>query len=101
MRDLEPAAAGGALSSRAQQSVLALRSNPSDLKHVKQPLWIDPSRGNPQLMLYSVVDDRSGVDYEYHCVYGEDVEAALRFMFNAMSPKPVETFPFQGIPDMI
>lgn len=76
--------------------------SPSDLKHVKQPLWIDPSRGNPQLMLYSVVDDRSGVDYdEYHCVYGEDVEAALRFMFNAMSPKPVETFPFQGIPDMI
>jgi hypothetical protein len=76
--------------------------SPSDLKHVKQPLWIDPSRGNPLLMLYSVVDDRSGVDYdEYHCVYGEDVEAALRFLFNAMSPKPVEAFPFQGIPDMI
>ncbi len=76
--------------------------SPSDLKHVKQPLGIDPSRGNPQLMLYSVVDDRSGVDYdEYHCVYGEDVEAALRFLFNAMSTKPVETFPFQGIPDMI
>ena len=28
-------------------------------------------------MLYSVVDDRSGVYYqEYRCVYGEDVEAA-------------------------
>ena len=36
-------------------------------------------------MLYSVVDDRSGVAYqEYHGVYGEDVEAALRFLFNAM-----------------
>jgi hypothetical protein len=40
-------------------------------------------------MLYSVVDDRSGVVYqEYHCVYGEDVEAALRFLFAAMTPKP-------------
>jgi hypothetical protein len=36
-------------------------------------------------MLYSIVDDRSGVCYqEYHCVYGEDVEAALRFLFNAL-----------------
>ena len=50
-------------------------------------------------MLFSVVDDRSGVYYqEYRCVYGEDVEAALRFLFNAMPPKPVEGFPFQGIP---
>ena len=32
-------------------------------------------------MLYSVVDDRSGVAYqEYHGVYGEDVEAALRLL---------------------
>lgn len=53
-------------------------------------------------MLFSVVDDRSGVAYqEYRCVYGEDVEAALRFLFNAMSPKPVEGFPFQGRPAMI
>ena len=37
-------------------------------------------------MLFSVVDDRSGVAYqEYRCVYGEDVEAALRFLFNAMA----------------
>ena len=29
-----------------------------------------------QQMLFSVVDDRSGVAYqEYRCVYGEDVEA--------------------------
>jgi hypothetical protein len=53
-------------------------------------------------MLYSVVDDRSGVAYqEYHCVYGEDVEAALRFLFNAMAPKPLEGFPFQGIPELL
>jgi hypothetical protein len=76
--------------------------SPSDLKHVKQPLWIDPNRGSPTLMLYSVVDDRSGVAYqEYHCVYGEDVESALRFLFAAMAPKPDERFTFQGIPSML
>lgn len=53
-------------------------------------------------MLYSVVDDRSGVAYqEYHGVYGEDVEAALRFLFNAMAPKAVEGLPFQGRPAML
>lgn len=58
--------------------------------------------GRPVLMLYSVVDDRSGVAYqEYHVVHGEDVEAALRFLFNAMSPKKIEGFQFQGIPLMI
>jgi hypothetical protein len=57
--------------------------SPSDLKHIDQPDWIDPARGAPTLMLYSVVDDRSGVAYqEYHCVYGEDAETALRFLFN-------------------
>lgn len=76
--------------------------SPSDLKHVKSPAWIEPGRGHPLLMLYSVVDDRSGVAYqEYHGVYGEDVEAALRFMFAAMSPKSPEDFPFQGIPQML
>jgi hypothetical protein len=53
-------------------------------------------------MLYSVVDDRSGVCYqEYRCVYGEDVEAALRFLFAAMAPKPEEGFAFQGIPEAL
>ena len=53
-------------------------------------------------MLYSVVDDRSGMCYqEYHCVYGEDVEAALRFLFNAMTAKPNSSSPFQGIPATI
>ena len=43
--------------------------SPSDLKHIDKPDWIDPSRGMPTLMLFSVVDDRSGVTYqEYHCV---------------------------------
>ena len=63
--------------------------SPSDLKQLKAPPWIDADRqGAPTLMLFSVVDDRSGVAYqEYRCVYGEDAETALRFLFNAMSPK--------------
>ena len=76
--------------------------SPSDLKQINPPTWVQPGRGHPQLMLYSVVDDRSGVCYqEYHCVYGEDVEAALRFLFNAMSAKTLESFGFQGIPQML
>ncbi len=50
-------------------------------------------------MLYSVVDDRSGVAYqEYHCAYGEDVETALKFLFSAMAPKADARFPFCGRP---
>jgi hypothetical protein len=76
--------------------------SPSDLKEVKEPRWLEAGRGPPTLMLFSVVDDRSGVAYqEYHCVYGEDVEAALRFLSNAMAPKPRDGFPFQGIPHML
>ena len=56
-------------------------------------------KGQPTLMLYSVVDDRSGVAYqEYHCAYGEAVEAALQFLFNAMAPKADQRFPFGGRP---
>jgi hypothetical protein len=52
------------------------------------------------MTLYSVVDDRSGTSYqEYRCVYGEDAESALRFLFNAMAPK--EDTEFQGIPEML
>ena len=73
--------------------------SPSDLKQVEAPLWVEPGRGKPTLMLFSVVDDRSGVVYqEYRCVYGEDAESALRFLFNAMAPKPEPELPFQGIP---
>lgn len=76
--------------------------SPSDLKHIATPPWIDPTKGAPTLMLFSVVDDRSGVNYlEYRCVYGEDAESALRFLFNAMVPKADPAFPFQGRPKMI
>ncbi len=74
----------------------------SDLKRLKNSVELEPGRGKPLLMLYSVVDDRSGVAYqEYHEVYGEDVVSALKFLFNAMSAKTTEGFPFQGIPSMI
>jgi hypothetical protein len=76
--------------------------SPSDMKQLPAPPWIDASREALQLMLYSIVDDRSGVAYqEYHCVYGENVEAALRFLFNAMAPKAIDGFPFEGIPEML
>ncbi len=74
----------------------------SDLKRLKNATELESGRGKPLLMLYSVVDDRSGVSYqEYHEVYGEDVGAALKFLFNAMSAKEHQDFPFSGIPDMI
>jgi len=73
--------------------------SPSDLKHLKVPAWVDATKGPPTLMLYSVVDDRSGVAYqEYHCAYGEDVETALKFLFSAMAPKADARFPFCGRP---
>jgi len=77
--------------------------SPSDLKSLDEwPDWITKRQGRPLLMLYSIVDDRSGVAYqEYHVVYGEDVEAALRFLFKAMTPKNIDGFPFQGIPEII
>ncbi|MDB5773803.1 MAG: Integrase, catalytic region [Burkholderia sp.] len=76
--------------------------SPSDLKHIDKPDWIDPAKGQPTLMLFSVVDDRSGVGYqEYRCVYGEDAESAIRFLFNAMAAKGDAAFPFQGRPKMI
>jgi hypothetical protein len=73
--------------------------SPSDLKHLQAPAWVDETRGAPTLMLYSITDDRSGVVYqEYHCTYGEAVEVALQFLFNAMAPKAVAAFPFAGRP---
>ncbi|MEZ4536975.1 MAG: IS481 family transposase [Cyanobacteriota/Melainabacteria group bacterium] len=74
----------------------------SDLKQVEEPAWIEPGRGKPTLTLFSVVDDRSGVNYtEYWSVYGEEVETALRFLYNAMAPKKLDDFMFQGVPEMI
>ncbi|WP_197387928.1 DDE-type integrase/transposase/recombinase [Ralstonia pseudosolanacearum] len=76
--------------------------SPSDLKHIDRPAWIDPVKGEPTLMLFGIVDDRSGVAYEeYRCVYGEDVESALRFLFNAMATKADPAFAFQGRPKLI
>jgi hypothetical protein len=73
--------------------------SPSDLKQVEAPLWIEQGRGKPTLMLFSVVDDCSGVVYqEYRSVYGEDAESALRFLFNAFAAKPEPELPFQGLP---
>ena len=75
--------------------------SPSDLKQVPAPLWIEEGRGTPTLMLFSVVDDRSGAAYqEYRCVYGEDAASGLRFLFNAMAPKEEEGLVLQGIPKM-
>ncbi len=77
--------------------------SPSDLKQLPEwPAWVEDRQGKPVLMLYSLVDDRSGVAYqEYHVVFGEDVEAALRFLYRVMAVKETEGFPFQGIPQMI
>ena len=77
--------------------------SPSDLKEIEQPSWIDPNRkGLPVPMLFSVVDDRSGTSYqEYRCVYGEDAESGLRFLFNAMAPKDGDGPSLQGIPEAI
>ncbi len=77
--------------------------SPSDLKVLNEwPEWITKKEGKPVLMLYSVVDDRSGTAFQkYDVVYGEDAESALRFLFYAMSPKKIDGFPFHGIPEMI
>lgn len=77
--------------------------SPSDLKQLEAPpQWVQPGQRNPTFMLYSVMDDKSGSGYmEYHCVYGEDVEAALRFLFNAMFAKSVNGYLFRGIPKII
>ena len=71
---------------------------PSELKHLPQ----NGSEDNSSLLLASVVDDRSGLTYqEYHLSQGENVLMALRFLFNAMTPKVQKDCPFQGIPRMI
>lgn len=73
----------------------------SDLKRIDVPEWIDPEKGEPTLMLFSVVDDRSVVAcQEYQCVYGEDAGSALRFLYAAMAPKPDPGLPLQGRPKM-
>lgn len=76
-----------------------LDMSPSDLKQLPRPDWVEVGKA-PTLMLFSVVDDRSGAAYqEYRCVYGEDAESALKFLFNTMSPK--DDSPLQGIPEQL
>jgi hypothetical protein len=77
--------------------------SPSDPKQLPTSPWIDPDRsGTPTLTLFSVADDRSDVAYqEYRCVYGEDVEVALRFLFAAMARKTGGGDPSQGIPAIL
>jgi hypothetical protein len=49
--------------------------SPSDLRAVKEPSWVRPEVGAPTLMLFSVVDDRSGVAYqEYQCLHLRSVD---------------------------
>lgn len=87
---------------RHSNALWQLDLSPSDLKQLERPSWVEPGRGAPTLMLFSVVDDRSGLCYqEYRCVYGEDIEAALRFLFNAMSPKVELGLGLEGIPEAL
>jgi SAM-dependent methyltransferase len=88
---------------RASNALWQFDVSHSDLKEIEQPAWVDPGRrGPPVPMLFSVVDDRSGVAFqEYRCVYGEDVETGLRFLFNAMAPKEGDAPTLQGVPDAI
>lgn len=72
---------------------------PSELKYLPGGNKKEESKS---LLLASVVDDRSGMTYqEYHLSKGENVLMALQFLFNAMSSKPQQNMPFQGIPLMI
>lgn len=72
---------------------------PSELKYLPDGT---KAMEKQSLLLASIVDDRSGVMYqEYHLSEGENVLMALRFLFNAMSPKPHQGFSCQGIPSMI
>jgi hypothetical protein len=75
----------------------------SDLKEVEKPIWFELGRGSPTLMLYSVVDDRCGVaDEEYRPVYGEEVEAGLRFPVQHHGAQAREGgLVMQGIPDAL
>jgi len=57
-----------------------------------QRKWHDLNRCYPSAIIW-VKPRRSGIFYAKsrsgRCVYGEDVEAALRFLFNAMAAKQI------------
>ena len=69
--------------------------SPSDLKRFS-------NSENKTLFIASVADDKSGALYsEYIQTHGEDALTALKFLFNAMSPKKVAGSNIKGIPGMI
>jgi len=46
-------------------------------------------------MLFSVADDCSRVRYQaYQCVYSEDAESVMRYLFNAVAAKTDPAFRF-------
>lgn len=76
----------------------------SDAYYLAQQKSLTPAQQEtyPHLALFSVVDDYSRINYqEYFLVYGEEVEAALLFLFHAMAAKEEPSFPFQGIPQSL
>jgi hypothetical protein len=80
--------------------LLRAQSRPKSIRRADkgQPRKLSPS----EMENYCEVIAGSGMCYqEYHCVYGENVEAALRFLFNAMTAKTDTNSPFQGIPAAI
>jgi hypothetical protein len=71
--------------------------SPSDLKHVKRPAWFEEGRGHPLLMLYSVVDDRSGVAYQ--STTGSMARTSRRPCVSCSTPwprSPTRTSPSKG-----
>jgi hypothetical protein len=55
--------------------------SPSDLKQLKKPSWVREDGSPPTLMLFSAVDDRSGVAYQ---VVGVNYSCATDVMRRAI-----------------
>jgi hypothetical protein len=76
--------------------------SPSDLKQVKSPVWFQEGRGHPLLMLYSVVDDRSGVAYQPMVLVSSKpivlVDCIARVMHLLQAGKACETLPCMEAP---
>ena len=71
--------------------------SPSELKYLPVDGQEDK---NESLLLASVVDDRSGMVYqEYHL--SKNILMALRFLFNAMSPKQTNAFLGNSLDDLL
>lgn len=55
----------------------------------------------PERIYEDIASGRNVSYQEYRCVYGEDAESALRFLFNAMSEKTELGIILQGIPEAL